>query len=81
MGRKSDFSHHFFVSGVFQREPEMDRGEETGIRKLTLKFPGQLLDDFPQPVDLGVGLVHVLQPLLDADVEGQVAAADVDRLR
>ena len=66
---------------MFQREPEMDRGEETGIRKLTLKFPGQLLDDFPQPVDLGVGLVHVLQPLLDADVEGEVAAADVDRLR
>ena len=47
---------------------------------LTLQLAGQLLDDLPESVDLRVGLVQILQPLLDPDLQVEVAAADVHRL-
>jgi hypothetical protein len=45
-----------------------------------LQFCGQFFDDFPQSVDLGVGLIQVVQTLLDPQLQVQVAAANVDRL-
>ena len=50
-------------------------------RNFTLQFSGQLFDDFPQSVDLRVGLIKIVQTFLDADLQVQVATRDVNRFR
>lgn len=59
---------------------EMVLPEMNVVCRLTLKLSGQLLDDLPQAVDLCVGLIEIFQPLLDPDLQVEVAAADVHRL-
>jgi len=46
-----------------------------------LQFTGQLFNDFPQSVDLSVGLIKIVQTFLDANLQVQVAARDVNRFR